>query len=73
MHKVLDITSCGIEKEEKYKEALRKCSPYNADYDADAVICSFCGMEEDYNILGDEVHADNCEYLKLVGGDGKTR
>lgn len=62
-HKVQYLTDCGIEKEEKYKEMLRKCSPlYLEDVCA---FCIFCKQAIDQDYYG---HTDDCEYLRLCGG-----
>lgn len=57
------LTDCGIEKEHQYKETLRKCSPYTKTHTR-WIECIFCGMDE---------HTDDCEYVKLTGGEHETK
>lgn len=40
----------------KYKEALRVCSPFSR-----RGLCEFC-------VLGNWEHTDDCEYVRLTGG-----
>lgn len=61
-YKLQYLTDCGIEKEEKYKEALLKCNPYTKTHTR-WIECNFCKMYE---------HTEDCEYLKLTGGEHET-
>lgn len=57
------LVDVGIKKEHQYKKALRKCSPFQKTH-LRWIECKFCGMDE---------HVDDCEYLKLTGGQNETK
>lgn len=72
IYKVQYLTDCGIEKEEKYKEALRKCSPLEPRVLAKetgvwAYCCKFCRQIQASDTR--EFHTDDCEYVRLCGTD----
>lgn len=65
-----------VEREvEKLKEALKKCDPYRIEIAGEE--CSECGgVGQEYicNFCKNELskgHKPDCEYIKLIGGEGE--
>ena len=58
------------------KEAVKKCDPYKIEFtdDEECNLCGSVGQEYVCNFCENELsegHKPNCEYIKLIGGEGE--